>query len=178
MLSTVVGSACVGQISLPCQCRCGRSVIGNEHHLSLVEEQNDSVDVAETGITTICTLHTNTTEKLPSPSMVYAFPRSSTSMRSLPQHPRSENLPGSCVSAVSQPPTPPPTSRPFELPKHTPTSTHSALLRRRLTLHLLRHLHIHLKKLCNAAIQTHRLSFIEIRFPVLRRYAFACACVD
>lgn len=61
-------------------------------------------------------------------------------------------------------------------PKHTST-TRSALLRRRLSLHLLRHLNIHLKELGHAAVEADGLALVEVGFAVLGRDALLGAGV-
>jgi len=60
--------------------------------------------------------------------------------------------------------------------KHPPRPRRSLPLRR-LPLHLLRNLNIHLEKLGHAAVQTHRLPLVEVGFAVLGGNAFACAGV-
>jgi len=51
-------------------------------------------------------------------------------------------------------------------PKHAPT-TLGPLLCRRLTLHLLRHLDIHLEELGHAAVEADGLALVEVGFAVL-----------
>ena len=58
---------------------------------------------------------------------------------------------------------------PFSHAKHASTSS---LFPSRLSLHLLADLDVDLEELCHASIQTDRLSFVEIAFAVVGRYAF------
>ena len=56
----------------------------------------------------------------------------------------------------------------FSHAKHASTSSLSPS---RLSLHLLADLDVDFEELCHASIQTNRLSFVEIAFAVVGRYA-------